>query len=261
MINKRLSELSYNQEEFNEAKPLYEDALSESYYKASLAFEKPQYNTKRNRLRKVIWFNPLFSQNVKTNIAKIFLKLDKQHFPKHHKLNKIFNKNNLKLSYYCMKNMSSIITQHNLNVLSAESNKKHSCNCRNKEYYPLEGHCLRECMVYEAKVSTEDNFKLYYGTCEGEFKSRFYNHTKSFQDRGNEMELSKYIWQLKDESKDYNIRWKIFLYATPYKYGTRRFLLCLTEKYVIARADEEHLLFICMIFVYMYIFIYVYIYI
>ena len=53
MINKRLSELSGNQEEFNKAKPLYEEALSESNYKASLKFEKSQYNTKRNRLRKV----------------------------------------------------------------------------------------------------------------------------------------------------------------------------------------------------------------
>ena len=97
-------------------------------------------------------------------------------------------------------------------------------------------------MVYEAKVSTYNNFKLYYGTCEGEFKSRSNNHTKSFRDRGNETELSKYIWQLKDESKSYNISWSIFMYATPYKCGTRRCDLCLTEKYVIARADQEHLL-------------------
>ena len=54
------------------------------------------------------------------------------------------------------------------------------------------------------------------------------------------MELSKYIWQLKDESKNYNIRWKIFLYETPYKCGTRRCDLCLTEKYVMASADQEH---------------------
>ena len=48
-------------------------------------------------------------------------------------------------------------------------------------------------MAYEAKFLTEDNFKLYYRTGEGEFKSQFYNHTntKSFRDRGNEMELSK----------------------------------------------------------------------
>ena len=40
-------------------------------------------------------------------------------------------------------------------------------------------------MVYEAEVSLEDNFKLYYGTCKEESKSRFYNHTKSFRDRDN----------------------------------------------------------------------------
>ena len=105
-------------------KPYYK----ESNYKVSLKFEKPQYNIKRNRLRKVMWFNPPSSQNVKTNIGEIFLKLVKQHFPKHHKLNKIFNKNTLKLSYCCMKNMSGIIKQHNVNILSAESNKK--CSCR-----------------------------------------------------------------------------------------------------------------------------------
>ena len=54
MMNERLSELSCNQEEFNKAKPLYEEALSESNYKVSLKFEKPQYNIKRNRLRKVM---------------------------------------------------------------------------------------------------------------------------------------------------------------------------------------------------------------
>ena len=174
MINKSLSELSCNQKEFNKAKPLYEETLSESNYKASLKFEKPQYNTKRNRLRKVIWFNPPFSQNVKTNIGKTFLKLVKQHFPTQHKLNKIFNKNTLNLSYCCMKNMSSIIKKHNVKILSSESNEKRSCNCRNRECCSIEGYCLRECMVYEAKVSTDNNFKLYYGTCEGEFTTR--NH-------------------------------------------------------------------------------------
>ena len=139
MINKRLSELSCNQEEFNKTKPLYEDALSESNYKASLQFEKRQYNTKRNRLLKVIWFNSPFSQNVKINIRKTFLKLVKYHFLKHYKSNKIFNKNTLKLSCCCMKNMSSIIKQHNVNILSAESNENRSCNCRNKECCPLKG--------------------------------------------------------------------------------------------------------------------------
>ena len=60
--------------------------------------------------------------------------------------------------------------------------------------------------LYEAKVSAKNNFKLYYGTCEGGFKSHFYSHTKTFPDRGSTMELSKQIWQLKEESKKYKIR-------------------------------------------------------
>ena len=51
-----------------------------------------------------------------------------------------------------MKNISSIIKQHNVKILSGESNKKPSCNSRNKEWFPLKGHCLKECMVYETKV-------------------------------------------------------------------------------------------------------------
>ena len=49
-------------------------------------------NTSRKRLRKVIWFDPLLNENVKANIGKAFLKLIKQHFPKHHKFIKIFIK-------------------------------------------------------------------------------------------------------------------------------------------------------------------------
>ena len=74
MINERLPELSCNEEEFNKPKLLYEETQWESNYKAPLKFEKPQYNTKRNRLRKVILFNPKFSQNVKNNIGKNFFK-------------------------------------------------------------------------------------------------------------------------------------------------------------------------------------------
>ena len=93
MINKRLPVLSCNQEEFNKGTPLYKEALSDSNYKSSLKFEKHQYNTKRNRLRKVIWFHLPSSQNFKTNIGEMFLKLNKQLFRKHRKSNEIFNKN------------------------------------------------------------------------------------------------------------------------------------------------------------------------
>ena len=69
--------------------------------------------------------------------------------------------------------MSSVIKQHNVKILSEKSCEKSSCNCRNKECCPLEGYCLEKCMVYEAKVSTKNKFKLYYGACEGEINLVF----------------------------------------------------------------------------------------
>ena len=74
MINKRLSDLSCNEDEFKKAKPLYENALKESGYKAEMKYETSENTNNRNRHRKIIWFNPTFSQSVKTNIGKIFLK-------------------------------------------------------------------------------------------------------------------------------------------------------------------------------------------
>ena len=39
--------------------------------------------------------------NVHTNIAREFLNLVSKHFPKNHRYRKIFNKNNMKVSYSC----------------------------------------------------------------------------------------------------------------------------------------------------------------
>ena len=98
MINKRISNLSCNEHEFNKAKPLYESALKSSEFNCSMKFEAPVENARRNRNRKVIWFNPPYSLNVKTNISKVFRKLVRKHFPKSHKLSKIFNLNTIKIS-------------------------------------------------------------------------------------------------------------------------------------------------------------------
>ena len=138
MINKRLSDLSCNKEEFDKAKPLYEKSLHESGYKTSMSYAQTEVKKSRNRSRNIIWFNPPFSQNVKTNIGKLFLKLVKKHFPKHHRLHKIFNPNTVKLSCSCMSNMSNFIKQHNSNILSSPTKtEERSCNCRNKDNCPL----------------------------------------------------------------------------------------------------------------------------
>ena len=86
-----------------------------------MKYETSENRNNRNKQHKILWFNPPFRQSVKTNIGKLFLKLVRKHFPRHHKLHKIVNINTLKLSKCCMKNMSNIIRQHNAKVLSTST--------------------------------------------------------------------------------------------------------------------------------------------
>ena len=83
MINKRISDLSCNKKEFGKVKSVYESVLKDSGYFSSMSCNNSNntQNARRNRNRKVIWFNPPYSQNVKTNIGKIFIKLVREQFP------------------------------------------------------------------------------------------------------------------------------------------------------------------------------------
>ena len=165
MTNKRISNLSCNEHEFNKAKPLYESAMKSSGFNYSMEFEAPVENTRRNRNRKVIWFNPPYSLNVKTNIGKVFLKLVRKHFPRSHKLSKIFNLNTIKISYSSMPNIKNLIKQHNSKILSNDQDKvQRPCNCRMKESCPLNGKCLHQCMIYKAELTTNTIYEEYYGT-------------------------------------------------------------------------------------------------
>ena len=124
VISKRLSELSCNKYNFDKAKLLYEKSLQESGYKTSTPNAETEVKTNKNRSRSIVWFNPPFSQNVKTNIGKIFLKLIIKIFPSHHRLNIIFNLNTTRLRNSCMSNMSSFIKQTNHNILFWSPNSK-----------------------------------------------------------------------------------------------------------------------------------------
>ena len=55
----------------------------------------------------IIWHNPPFSKNVKTNVGKHFFTLVKKHFGENHKYREIFIKKNMKISYSCMNKMKS----------------------------------------------------------------------------------------------------------------------------------------------------------
>ena len=101
-------------------------------------------NSRKNRQRNIIWFNPPYSMNVLSNIGREFLNLASKHFPKNHRYNEIFNKNNIKVSYSCTDNLQTIIKKHNRKILetSKTSSSENNCNCRRKNDCPLKNNCL-----------------------------------------------------------------------------------------------------------------------
>ena len=145
---------------------------------------------------KVIWLNSPYSQNVKTNIGKLFIKLVRKHFPKNSIYHKIFNLNTLKLGYCCTNNVGNIIKQHKFKVLRKKNdNVNRKCNSRSKPSSPLNGDCLTQCLGQKATSARSINSFIYYGTSKEEFKSRCNNHAQSFRlcECINETELSKHV--------------------------------------------------------------------
>ena len=246
IVNKRISDLSFNEKEFHKAKPMYENALESSGFQFELKYNPMNQNNKRrNRSRKIIWFNPPFNANVNTNIGKEFLKIVRKNFPKRHRFNKIFNKNTIKVTYGCTQNIENIIKQHNTKVLNdVNDEQQRPCNCRDKNNCPLDGKCLSKCIVYKAEVETANTKSTYYGASEGEFKFRYNNHTKFFRLRKyeNDTELSKHVWKLKDDNTPFTLTRSIESRAKPYRCGTRMCDLCTTEKVTIVRASPKGLL-------------------
>ena len=77
-INRRLSNLSSDEEMFNSVAPIFQKALENAGYKVKLQFKPQQSNnskTNRNRKRKIIWWNPPYSSSVKTKVGQQFFKL------------------------------------------------------------------------------------------------------------------------------------------------------------------------------------------
>ena len=143
--------------------------------------KKNDKNGNKQRKRKIIWYNPPYSANIKTNIGKTFLNLIKKHFPKTNKLHKIFNKNTVKISYSCMNNISSIISGHNKNLLNPNVTQ-YGCNCRIREDCPLQNQCLTPNIIYRVDVHCKVNkdHKFYFGVARTPFKGRFRNHNRYF---------------------------------------------------------------------------------
>ena len=247
-IEKRLSKLSSSKEIFDQTKGYYQEALARSGHTHILNYNENTDTAPKNRQRKIIWFNPPYSGIVSTNIGKNFLQLINKHFPPSHKFRKLFNRNNIKISYACRPNIGSIINSHNRKILGENTSLElGQCNCIDKSSCPLDGHCLTRNILYEAEISTDrSNYgpKYYKGITEPEFKLRYGNHKKAFNNRKyiNDSELSKEIWKLKANGLNYNVKWRITNQYPTYNQNTMRCYLCQSEKIAILEATNINLL-------------------
>ena len=104
-INKRITDISCNQDIFDAAKSTYEQALSKSGFNEELKYNnknrkgQTRNKEKRKRRMKIIWFNPPFSLSVKTNIGKLFFKMIKKNFPKSDRKDRVIHKESTMESY------------------------------------------------------------------------------------------------------------------------------------------------------------------
>ena len=211
VVNQRINRLSSCKKIFEENKGRYDDALKDSGFQSRLEYLTPVDLTSRvknnnggtrtlikvgeiinnsshakrrrkNRNRKVVWFNPPFCRLANINIGKYFLHLQDKHFNRDNPLSRIFSRNTVKISYSCTKNIYNILSNHNKRLLNELITRDRnpdmgSCNCRNKEECPLGGCYNSRNVIYQACISPmeqqRDRERVYIGISAGNWKQRW----------------------------------------------------------------------------------------
>ena len=245
MISKRVSMLSSNQQVFEQEAQIYNEGLKVAGYKEKIKFIPPVPNQRKGNRRKrnVIWFNPPFHEDVSTPIGEKFLKLIRKHFKKGTELGKLFNSSNVKMSYGCTGNMSSIIAAHNSKLLSADlqaqnpPKKQPVCKCGGA--CSLDGRCVDTDLVYSSQLTLTQSgeVKEYLGSTSQQVKSRISQHTtdSKYERYKNRTNLAKMKWSLRDKDIHFTQTWKIECYARSYTPEVGHCDLCATEKYLIVK--------------------------
>ena len=223
---------------FDEAAPTYQEALNRAGYKHKLEYtENVENPARRKRKRDVIYFNPPFNMNVETNIGKEFLKLVDSSFPAGNPLHGKLNRHNIKLSYSTMPNMGAQIKRHNQRLLKGDTVEElEPCPHTRGVPCPMPGtgECTKTNVVYQATVTSDDGQVNTYIGGTNNFRVRYYAHRSdannpSRKEKGTT--LSKYIWNLKEERKDFQIKWRFVDRGAPYNPISRVCRLCVKESY------------------------------
>ena len=249
-VNKRLSSISSNEEVFNQAAPVYQEALKNSGYDYKLKFDPQASKTNptkpKNRKRNIVWFNPPYSLSATTKIGAKFLALVNKSFPPGHDLRKIFNKNTVKVSYRTTPSMKQTITGHNSKILKPKASEGDDmCNCEVRASCPMDGKCLTDNLIYlatvtETSIQNQKTVEGYVGLASTTFKKRFYKHRDSFKKEKmqNDTTLSTHIWKLKEKGSTFSIKWSILDRGQIFNPATKTCQLCTKEKFYIIFKPE-----------------------
>ena len=94
----------------------------------------------------------------------------------------MFNRNTVKISYSCLRNISYIVSSHNPNILSPKQ-QSFGCNCRVKNESPVNGECQTPLVIYRADMinNSNDEEKFYFRLTDTTFNERYSNHTRNFK--------------------------------------------------------------------------------
>ena len=161
------------------------------------------------------------------------------HSPPENPLSRRYNRHTIKLSYSCMPNIGCIIARENKKKLRGTSTQDdaNNCNCRNKAECPVENQCLKTNIVYCATVTCPGNgtTETYTGLSQDSMKERITKHQYDFQTPSKEKstKLSSYIWGLKSQNLDFQVKWKILARAGAYNTSAKVCNLCNCEVFFI----------------------------
>ena len=182
MIKKIILKLT-KKNSFDSAKHINQNALSKSNFNYKLEYNPKNDNIKpeNRKNRKFTLYNLPFCESVKTKFGSLFLKLLDKIFPKSTELYKIFNRKYIKMSYSCSTNIKAIISGHNKKLIGKPPTDSELCKCKNIRQCPVKNKCKSKNVIYEAVVSSENNYDMpYIESTPRPFKNRLYEHRTSF---------------------------------------------------------------------------------
>ena len=221
-VERRLVGLASNRECFNQEKDQYQRALEQAGFNHILSMEEGRQQQpnpveqeslgevrsqgeRRNRGRKITWFNPPYNMYIQNNIGRFFIDLVGRHL-NDPLLGKLFNKNNLKVSYSCCPKIMARIATHNKKILRGgrESNVvPDNCNCRENNQCPMKGvePCNVGSVIYRANIKAQGMEDKFYIGGTNNFKARWGLHKQSLRkkEKAKDSALAEQVWLWREQ--------------------------------------------------------------